>query len=225
MRVLRTVVFGFLFLLAAAAAVFAQDKATQQFTLTVASPTLTISTTSVPHATVGVAYSTAVQVTGGVTPYSFSVTNGALPAGVSLNAGTGVISGTPTAAGTASFTVRVSDTETPPQVASQALTLLVINALTITTVTVPNAQIGTVYSASIGIAGGVPPYTCSVLSGTLPTGLALSTSGSSCVISGTPTQAGQFTFTIQVADSLPAGQIVVIQGVARVPAQPPKSVH
>lgn len=216
MRVLRIVVFGFLFLLAAEAPVFAQDKATQQFTLTVASPTLTITTTTLLHATVGAAYSATVQATGGVTPYSFSISAGALPAGVTLNAGTGVISGTPTAAGTASFTVRVSDAETPAQTASQALTLLVINALTITTVTVPNAQIGTAYTASIGITGGVPPYTCSILSGALPAGLAVSTSGSTCVISGTPTQAGSFTFTIQVADSLPAGQVIVIRGQARI---------
>lgn len=59
--------------------------------------------------TVGTAYSATISAQGGTTPYSFAVTSGALPAGTSLNSSTGVISGTPTTVGSASFTITVTD--------------------------------------------------------------------------------------------------------------------
>jgi hypothetical protein len=68
-----------------------------------------ITTTSVPYGTRGVPYSAQIQVTGGVPPYTFSLTSGSLPAGVTLNGSTGLISGTPTLGGTFNFTVRVTD--------------------------------------------------------------------------------------------------------------------
>lgn len=58
---------------------------------------------------VGEAYSETISAQGGTSPYSFAVTGGALPAGTSLNSSTGVISGTPTTSGTASFTITVTD--------------------------------------------------------------------------------------------------------------------
>lgn len=77
---------------------------------------LSITTASLPNAQVGVAYSQTLVATGGTTPYSWSI-SGALPAGLSLNAATGVISGTPTTptqgGSTASFTAQVTDSETP----------------------------------------------------------------------------------------------------------------
>ena len=70
---------------------------------------LTITTTSLPGGTVGTAYSQTLQATGGTTPYTWSLASGTLPAGLTLNASTGVISGTPTAAGTSNFTAQVTD--------------------------------------------------------------------------------------------------------------------
>jgi hypothetical protein len=72
-------------------------------------PPLAITTTSVPYGTRGVRYSVQIQVTGGVPSYSFSLSSGSLPAGVTLNSSTGLISGTPTVGGTFNFTVRVRD--------------------------------------------------------------------------------------------------------------------
>src|SRR5262249_28755576 len=76
--------------------------------LTVASSPLTITTTTLPAATVGAAYTTTLTATGGTPPYSWSIASGTLPAGLTLAASTGVISGTPTTAGASSFTVQVT---------------------------------------------------------------------------------------------------------------------
>lgn len=70
---------------------------------------LTVTTGSLPWGTVGTAYSQTLTVTGGLTPYNWSITSGSLPAGLTLNSSTGVISGTPTTTGTSNFTVKAVD--------------------------------------------------------------------------------------------------------------------
>ena len=77
-------------------------------TLTVQTTPLTITTTSLPGGNLNVAYTATLAASGGVTPYTWSIASGALPTGLSLAGGTGVISGTPTATGTFSFTARVT---------------------------------------------------------------------------------------------------------------------
>jgi Putative Ig domain/Pentapeptide repeats (8 copies) len=91
-------------------------------------PPLSVSTTSLPYGAAGSAYSQPLAAAGGFGPYTWSVTAGSLPAGLSLDSATGVISGTPTAAGTASFTVQATDAENPAQTASQPLSITVIPA-------------------------------------------------------------------------------------------------
>ena len=81
----------------------------QAATLTVTAATaVKITTTSLPNGTAQVAYSTTLQATGGTLPYTWSVSSGQLPAGLSLGA-SGTISGTPTTAGLATFTIQVAD--------------------------------------------------------------------------------------------------------------------
>ena len=69
-----------------------------------------ITTTTLPDGTDGVAYSQTVQATDGTPPYTWSISAGTLPTGLTLNTSTGEISGTPTATGTFNFTVMVTDT-------------------------------------------------------------------------------------------------------------------
>ena len=152
----------------------------------------TITTSSLPAGTVGTAYSQSLSASGGTTPYSWSVTSGSLPAGLSLGSG-GTISGTPTSAGTSTFTVQVSGGGT----ATKSLSITVNPAsLQVTTSSLPAGTVGTAYSQSLSASGGTTPYSWSVTSGSLPAGLSL---GSGGTISGTPTSAGTSTFTVQVS--------------------------
>ena len=86
---------------------------------------LSVTTTSLPNGTVNTAYSATLQASGGTLPYSWSLTSGALPTGLSLNATTGVISGTPTTAATANFTVQVRDSATPQATATKPLSITI----------------------------------------------------------------------------------------------------
>ena len=157
--------------------------------------TLAISTSSLASGTTGVAYSQSLTATGGVSPYSWSV-SGTLPAGLSLSTA-GVISGTPTAAGTSTFTVTVTDTRGTTATRSLSITVSAPSAtLAITTTSLPAATRNTAYSQKLAATGGTTPYTWSVSSGSLPRGLSLGSSTG--VISGTPTRTGTSTFTIRV---------------------------
>jgi len=96
-------------------------------TINAAGTPLTITTATLPGATYGSTYSQALAATGGTTPYTWVLASGALPAGLSLNATTGVISGTVTAptvqtAPISSFTVRVSDAAPATATAPLAIT-------------------------------------------------------------------------------------------------------
>ena len=169
---------------------------------TAAPVALTISTTSLAAGTNGSTYSTAMQAGGGTTPYTWSITTGSLPAGLSLAAATGVISGTPTASGTASFTATVTDAESPAQTKSAQLSIVVGTgapaALTMSA-NLPSGAIGTAYSNPMTASGGTPTYTWSITAGTLPAGLSLAaTTG---IISGTPTASGTSNFTATVTDN------------------------
>jgi hypothetical protein len=88
-------------------------------------PPPTVTTTSLPSGAHGVAYSATLTASGGKSPYSWAIVSGALPAGLTLTAATGVISGTPTTAGTSSFTVRVTDSESPVATGTKALSITV----------------------------------------------------------------------------------------------------
>ena len=161
-------------------------------TITIAPATLSL-TNTLPDGTVGVPYSAQIGATGGVMPYACSIT-GALPAGLSLSGCT--VSGTPTTAGASTITVKVTDSGSPVQNASQNETITIAPAALTITSTLPNGTVGVSYSATITASDGTPPYSCSI-TGTLPAGLSIS----ACVVSGTPTAAGSSPVTVKVTDS------------------------
>jgi hypothetical protein len=163
-------------------------------------PLPSITTTSLPSGVQNSAYtSTTMAGSGGIAPLTWSVSVGSLPAGLTLNSTTGVISGTPTAAGTSNFTIQVADASSPAFTATKALSIVIAPPpLTITTTSLPSGAINSSYSATLLSSGGTAPIAWSVTTGTLPTGLTLHSTG---LIDGTPTAAGTTNFTVTATDA------------------------
>ena len=127
------------------------------------------------------------------TPNLFSVSEGALPPGLSLNLGDGVISGIPDTAG--AFTFEISAYMANGAIAKKVYTIGVVQ---ITTAALDSYTIGTPYSFQLQAVGGSGNYAWKVNTGTLPEGLTLSSTG---LISGTPTAAGSDDIKFQVIDT------------------------
>ncbi len=170
---------------------------------------------TLPPGTPGVPYSATFSVTGGQSqpPYTWCIvetsgtcdngSQGALPPGLMLSTvnNQGIVSGTPTTPGAPThFTIQASDSETIPAHGSAMISLTIIE---ITTTSLPNANLNTVYNQNVTVAGGTSPYTWSITSGSLPPGLTLCTrsTGGNCAITGTPTTLGVYNFTVQAADA------------------------
>ena len=172
---------------------------TRAYSVTI-NPAIVVNPATLPGGTLGTAYSQTVSATGGTGTYTFSRSAGTLPAGVTLNATTGVLSGTPTATGTRSFTIRATDGN--GAIGSRAYSVTIGAAIVVNPATLPGGSVGSAYSRTISATGGTGTKTFSVSAGTLPAGLSLNaTTG---VISGTPTSAGSSSFTIQATDSIGA---------------------
>ena len=177
------------------------ESASQSYSIDIADAALTISTSSpLPGAKVGAAYSQTLSVSGGAAPYAWSVIVGSLPGGISLNAGSGVLSGTPTAANAFSFTVEVIDKNKASTTKAFSLTIAATApGLSITTgSTLPGGTVGMPYSYVLTAAGGTPPYSWALAGGALPPGMALN--AESGALTGSPGNTGAFAFTARVTD-------------------------
>ncbi|MEA4847418.1 MAG: X2-like carbohydrate binding domain-containing protein [Clostridiaceae bacterium] len=155
-----------------------------------------ITTGSLPDAAVGAAYSAQITA-GGTQPIIFSVSPGSsLPQWLSLNEDTGVLSGTPTMEGTFTFTIQAANPSA--MVNTQALSITVKTAPSLTAAPLPSGMVSVPYSAQI-TAGGTQPITFSVSPGSsLPQWLSLNEDTG--VLFGTPIAEGTFTFTIRVTN-------------------------
>jgi hypothetical protein len=171
------------------------QAATKAYTVNIYDP-LTISTTALDAGLVGLAYSRTIIATGGAAPRTFSLQSGTLPGGLTLDPATGTLAGSPLAAATSSFTVRVTDNV--GQTRDQAYNVTIYPALVFTTAALPAARSTVAYNQTVAFAGGVPSVQVEVASGALPGGLTVSNAG---VINGTPSATGTFNFELKLTDA------------------------
>ncbi len=167
---------------------------------------LSFTTSSLPNANVNQTYSTTLTASGGTAPYSWSVVSGSMAPGLTLST-SGTISGTPTTAGQYTFSVQVKDSAATPQAATpqadtaaMALTVAAVASVppSVVTTALPAATVKVAYSTALAGSGGTTPYTWTMTSGALPSGLSFSSSGT---ISGTPSVTGTFPFAVQLTDA------------------------
>jgi hypothetical protein len=164
-------------------------------------PVLSITTSSLPMATVGATYSTTLSASGGSGTKTWTVTAGSLPAGLSLSAN-GVVSGTPTAQGTASFTANVSAGGASSQ---RQFSLGVAAGLEIAAPATTVAEIAVPLTIELNATGGSAPYRWELTQGSLPTHVGFigdQGNGSTALIKGVPATSGSFPLTFRVTDVL-----------------------
>jgi len=170
-----------------------------------------ITTASLPKAVAGSPYTTTLQAGGqATTTVTWRVTSGLLPAGLILGTD-GTISGTPTSAGSSTFTITATSTDASGTTRTDArqLTLNVIS-LTVS-LSRQVGEVGVRFSSALAVSGGTAPYTWSA-NGGLPAGISIAPNGT---VTGVPAQAGSFTLTAHVVDSSGVGSDVRLPFVVR----------
>ena len=157
-----------------------------------------------PSGIVGRAYNATFAATG-TAPIRWTVTAGTLPAGLTLNANTGVLSGTPNAQGSFAFTLQAANGTLPNATSAQTV---VVNPDTFITSGAPAvATVSFAYSHTF-TAGGLQPITFAVTAGTLPAWATLN--AATGMLSGTPTSTGNFSFTVTAMSSVAAASQAVV---------------
>jgi Putative Ig domain len=179
----------------------AQGLATKAFALTVnppSSPVTITNATPLPPAAYLTPYSQTMNGAGGMPPYTWSIASGQLPPGLTLTTA-GVLSGSATSAGTWNFAIQASDSSSQGTPGTKGFSLTV-NAppLGVPQPFLAPSTVGVAYMRTLEAIGGVPPYNWSIVSGTPPPGVTMTTAG---VLSGTPTAAAMYTFTAKVSDN------------------------
>ena len=164
---------------------------------------LQITTTAIPSGATGTPYTASLSAAGGVPPYLWSITSGRLPAGLTLDGGSGGITGTPSEAGTFGLTLQAAGSDS--NTASASLSLVIASTpaplsdpVRIATLSLPDARRNKNYRQPLTGTGGVQPYLWGLSTGVLPPGLSLN--GSTGLITGRPTTAGTWSFVARVSD-------------------------
>ncbi len=189
--------------------------ATQTYVLVISSPILTITTPSLVNGAVGSSYSGVLTATGGSGTYTYAATG--LPPGLAISS-TGVFSGTPTTAG--AYSIAATVTDATGATAKATFRITIVAKLVVTAVTIPNGVQGVAITpVNLTATGGTAPYQWQ--SATLPPGLTLASNGT---LSGTPTAAGNYTFTVYVVDNDGSLSSGTEQLTVALPAPPPVTI-
>ncbi len=166
--------------------------------ISVVSTTLSVSC-QLPPAFTGTAYTGLCTSSGGVPPFNYQISSGALPGGLTLNSTSGAISGTPMNPGTASFVVHVNDSSQDSQSATFTDNSFVVNpGALVMSCSLPSGVTGGYYSGACSTTGGSPPVAFSIGSGSLPAGLYINSNGQ---VGGDPMNSGTSAFAVKAVDS------------------------
>lgn len=160
-------------------------------------PTIAIAPGTLPNGQTGQPYTLTLTASGGVGPHTFTIIAGAPPPNLTLAPG-GVISGTPAQSGSFPITVKATDQNGCMGAKDYTLMIGACPNITLTPGTLPAGTVGAPYNQPITATGGAPPYTFMISGAALPEGLTLSSGGT---ISGAPTTAGTFSFTVKAKDA------------------------
>jgi hypothetical protein len=153
-----------------------------------------------PSAEVGVRFAKTVTATGGSGTYTWSLSSGALPSGVALDASNGMLSGTPRAPGSFAFGLTATDGEGRAATVSAALN--VAPRLAIKTLRLKPAKQARTYRAALVSVGGIAPVNWRIVRGPLPPGVRFSRKLGT--LAGTPRRIGTYRVTVEARDALGA---------------------
>jgi hypothetical protein len=174
---------------------------TKDFQCVVASAPIITTVTTTSTAELSIPFSQELVPSGGVIPYTWSLSSGTLPVGLTLDPATGIISGTPSVAGTRTFSAKVTDKVGGYKALS--LTIIVVKAPSISTTLLATGEVGLSYSQTLTGSGGATPYTWTLQSGSLPEGLGLD-AGSGKISGKAVSGVTAGSVTIQLKDALGA---------------------
>ncbi|MBD3386428.1 hypothetical protein GF407_16085 [candidate division KSB1 bacterium] len=182
-----------------------QQSVQQEYILTILPANLALTEGPLQEAVVGESYSSEICCSGGSDELQWQIASGTLPSGLDLTpeGNCALISGTPTTAGEYDFDLSVSDLNFPQLDTLKTYTIIVNDTASAPVILTEILDIGLIdsyYSSTIIARGGSGMFNWSVSNGALPTGFELVPQDSNAVITGTPSEAGQFTFTITATD-------------------------
>jgi hypothetical protein len=160
-------------------------------------PPITVNPATLPAVQVSHSYHQNITASGGSNPYTFTVSGGSLPAGLNLSTA-GVLSGTPTMSGSFIFTVQARDSHNCTGTRQYTLAVNCPPDLKINPDNLGDGKRNQSYNKTLTGDHGTAPYTFMLTSGSLPPGVTLTSAG---VLSGTPTVAATYTFTVKMTDS------------------------
>jgi hypothetical protein len=173
--------------------------------VTVSAPALTFSPagTSLVAGSVGTTYSQTVTASGGTAPYAYTVSGGSLPAGLSLDGTSGALFGTPTAGGTASFSITATDALGVPGAVSYKVSIGKPAKFSFSPAGggLKEAMAGEAYSQQVSASGGGTGLIYSLASGSLPNGMVLNISTGELTGPLAADAEGNYAFAISVRDS------------------------